>query len=292
MLKVEIKYWLLLKKWLPPLAAVALLVLFLWWQSNGLMVTRYTFSSIKIPQRLQGFCIVQISDLHNKEFGGKLIEAIKQQNPHLIVITGDIISRDDRNAAGAEALISQAAAIAPIYYVTGNHEAAFAGYPQLARYLDMQGVTRLDHAAAVIEHNGEALNLIGLLDPAFYTPNGCLDANTASTVQNQVAWAARPDLLNIVLTHRPSLIESYEAGGADLVLAGHAHGGQIRLPFIGALIAPDEGFFPRYTGGMHQMQNTTMVISRGIGNSKLLPIRLFNRPELVVIRLDSKGSPS
>ena len=274
---------------------VALFLLFLWWQTNSLVVTQYTYANAKIPKALRGYCIAQVSDLHNKSFGKRLIQAIAAHKPNIIVITGDFVSRSDTNIDVAKAFIKQAVAIAPVYYVTGNHEAAFRGYAELTAYLDAQGVTRLDNTAVALEQGGAALNLIGLLDPAFYRLRAKLDEQVRKRIEETVAQNIRADIFNLLLAHRPSLISSYAAGGADLVLSGHAHGGQIRLPLIGALIAPDEGFFPTYANGVYHHQNTTLVVSRGLGDSRLMPVRLFNRPELVVIRLqdtEESGHPT
>ncbi len=288
MLKVFKKRKGLLRKMYLFAAAVGLL-LFLWWQTNSLTVTQYTFAAANLSQELQGFCIVQLSDLHNKRFGGRLIEAVAAQKPDIIAITGDIVSRSDKDSAGARALVEEAVKVAPVYYVSGNHEAVFPGYEELTAYLDAQGVTRLEDVSVVIQHGGGRFNLIGLRDPAFYSQNRYLDPDAPAVLQARLSENLLPGMPNVVLAHRPSLLQSYAAAGADLVLTGHAHGGQIRLPFVGALVAPDEGFFPRYTSGIHRQGSTAMVVSRGLGDSKLMPIRLFNRPEVVVIRFETRS---
>ena len=146
--------------------------------------------------------------------------------------------------------------------------------------LSSQGVNVLENDYAVLEKHSSQLALMGLLDPDFSHEEdyNYIDKNLESlTKDNERRFT-------ILLSHRPELIDLYAKYQVNLVFAGHAHGGQIRLPFIGGLIAPDQGLFPKYTEGMYKMEKTAMVVSRGLGNS-IFPIRLFNKPELVVIEL-------
>jgi predicted MPP superfamily phosphohydrolase len=271
----------MLKKTLIILAVLAIVALYFVWQSNDLTVSRYTYQNKKITGALDGYKICQISDLHNKLFGKnqrRLLRHISREQPDLIVITGDIIDDYNTNVAKALELTDRLASIAPVYYVTGNHElgAKPEAFDALLEGLERGGVTVLRDAVREISIGGESLYLIGLDDPSR------LDGTLARLVSDLGGGE-----LQILLVHRPENFELYAAAGVDLVFAGHAHGGQVRLPFVGGLYAPGQGFFPEYTCGMYTYGQATMVVSRGLGNS--LPGRVNNRPDLVVVTLESAG---
>lgn len=257
---------------------VAALGWFLWDQNNGLSVSRYSYESHLVPSQFDGFCIVQVSDLHNKAFGKeqeRLLRLIDAEQPDLVVITGDLV--DNSAMENALCFAKQAAGMATCCYVPGNHEARSPSYAKLRQELQEAGVQLLENSAISLERQGERVWVLGVLDPAFGPwEEGLLD-RLASEGEGE---------LRILLSHRPDRLEAYASSGVELVFSGHAHGGQIRLPGIGGLFAPDQGLFPKYTSGMHQEGGTTLVISRGLGNSAF-PLRLFNRPELVVLRLQS-----
>ena len=249
--------------------------LFLWslWGNSALMLTEYPVTSTKIPFSFHGFRIAHISDLHNAEFGKdneKLLELLTQTQPDLIAITGDLVDSRRTDFAIATVFVREAVKIAPVYYVPGNHEARIADYADLKAVLLAEGVTVLENSSIPFELGADSITLTGFMDPAFGIP--------------------MPDLgdenYQVAFSHRPELLDVYAAQGLNLVLTGHAHGGQIRLPFIGGLIAPHQGFFPEYNSGIHFRGATAMVISRGLGNS-LFPLRFHNRPELILITLES-----
>ena len=257
---------------------VAAIGWFLWDQNNGLSVSRYSYESHLVPSQFDGFCIVQVSDLHNKAFGKeqeRLLRLIDAEQPDLVVITGDLV--DNSAMENALCFAKQAAGMATCCYVPGNHEARSPSYAKLRQELQEAGVQLLENSAISLERQGERIWVLGVLDPAFSPwEEGLLD-RLASEGEGE---------LRILLSHRPDRLEAYASSGVELVFSGHAHGGQIRLPGIGGLFAPDQGLFPKYTSGMRQEGGTTLVISRGLGNSAF-PLRLFNRPELVVFRLQS-----
>jgi len=187
----------------------------------------------------------------------------------------------------AISFVKQAIHIAPIYYVSGNHEERSGIYEDLKTELEKCGVINLDDSSTVIELNGESINLFGMADISF-TPVDYMDnvsqydfGERLSNIREEVNHD-----FTILLSHRPELISIYSNHDIDLIFSGHAHGGQVRLPFIEGLIAPDQGFFPKYTNGIHKKGITSIVISRGLGNS-LFPLRVFNRPELVIVTLRS-----
>ncbi|MBR5512904.1 MAG: metallophosphoesterase [Ruminococcus sp.] len=242
-----------------------------------LTVSEYTYKSDKISE---GFTIVQISDLHNKNYGKKqrrLIEKISALEPDIIVITGDIADSSHTNIPKAIEFAEEAAKITKTYYVSGNHEQRFSReeFDQLMDGLKEAGVVRLVDDCLDISLNGDSFRLTGFDDLSLIdVENNCPKLSG--------------DKLNVVLAHEPQYIEDYSKhGNVDLVLTGHAHGGQFRLPFIGAVFAPEQGFNPEYTEGMHQMGDTSMIVSRGLGNSAF-PLRLFNYPEIVKINIESE----
>lgn len=257
------------------------------WQNNSITITELTFKNDKVPESFVGYKILQISDLHNKEFGTKqsnILTKIKNINPDIIVITGDLIDSNNTNIEIAMDLIKGAIKTAPIYYVSGNHEAWSGSYSTLKSKLEEVGVTVLDNQKTVISKDNSAIDLIGLSDPSF-AKSEWLEygetVNTETLISNLIESNTH---FQILLSHRPELFGLYANSEVDLVFSGHAHGGQFRLPFIGGFIAPDQGLFPDLTEGIHTNNNTSMVISRGLGNS-IIPIRVFNRPELIVVTL-------
>jgi len=267
------------RKWITK--AIVLLFIFIvlgaffYWQNNDVVVTQYDYTSTEIPDEFDGFRILQVSDLHNKEFGKDqevLVSLTKAIAPDIIVVTGDLIDSNHTDIKAAIDYISQAVLIAPVYFVTGNHEIWSEQYTVLAVELVKYGVIILDNKSIILTRNGAEISLIGL-------PDGDVISKESETVFD---FAGK--IFCILLSHRPELLNEYAQKEVDLVFAGHAHGGQIRIPFLGGLFAPNQGLFPKYTSGIYTQADTTMVVSRGLGNS-VIPVRVFNRPELVVVSL-------
>lgn len=258
----------------------ALLLCWLYWQNNSLVVSRYEYRSDQISPAFQGFRIVQLSDLHIREFGFQqlgLLSRVRDEQPDLIVITGDLVDSRHLNSAAAVELVAHAAKIAPVYFVSGNHE---LGLPEGEWEKLRQGIQEakgvlLNNEVASISRQGETIGLIGLGDESL------ADETLSSLTAGMDAREAR-----ILLAHEPQYLQRYNAGGADLVFSGHTHGGQFRLPGLGGLFAPGQGYFPKLSAGIHEKEGTTLVISRGLGNSSV-PFRVFNRPEVVSIELKS-----
>ena len=279
--------------WILLTAAVLILlaVLFLWWQDNSLTINRTLLSFHALPAAFSGERIVHLSDLHNKSFGAdqhRLIDAVASCKPNRIVITGDLIDKRRTTAATvspALTLVKALCAIAPIYYCPGNHEAESGLYPMLLPLLLNCGVTVLNDSSVTIEKNGAQIAICGIMDIRVSPDrfgNGHGTQMHADTMQSIVKTAHTP--FCILLSHRPHLADMYAQSGASLVFCGHAHGGQVRLPLIGGLFAPDQGIFPRYTAGIYQAGNASVVISRGLGNSRF-PFRVFNRPQIVCVTI-------
>lgn len=273
--------------WLSSCIGVLIFFLcFFIWQNNSIEVTQIRFEHDKIPVTFDDFKIVQISDLHNKEFGENqryIIQKIQALKPNVIVITGDIIDRRKFNLGIALNFIHQATKIAPVYYVSGNHEAWSGKYDVIIEKLKASGVTVLENQRVTLTKGNQSIQLYGLADPALLESNTYKDNEVSDVHKILQEWG--PDKsFKILLSHRPELFALYCENQMDLVFSGHAHGGQIRLPFIGGLFAPNQGFLPKYTSGAYQNENTTMIVSRGLGNS-IFPLRVLNRPEIIAVTL-------
>lgn len=266
-----------------------LLILIVWtaWGNAALELNTYTISSRGLPDAFDGYRIAQVSDLHNAEFGDgnqRLLDMLREAEPDMIAITGDLIDSRKTNIAVALAFAEEAVRIAPCYYVSGNHEARVPEYRELKAGLEAAGVTVLDDARVEIEISGKSITVIGVNDPSFHADYLTSDA---AVMDRKLSELPSEDAdFTILLSHRPELFDTYVAHNMDLVLTGHAHGGQFRLPLIGGLLAPNQGLFPKYDDGLYSEGNTNMIVSRGLGNS-IIPFRFNNRPEVVLIELKS-----
>ena len=261
------------------------LLLWILWGNTALMHTEYTVTDTDLPSSFDGYRIAQVSDLHNAQMGEnntELLAMLEAADPDIIVLTGDLIDSRRTDIAVALAFAAEAVTIAPTYYVSGNHESRISTYKELTQGLLSVGVVMLEDQAVTITRGSESLTLIGVADPTFETDDGSEALSEAAVMdRNLKALMPTEAMYTVVLSHRPELFSTYVSCGADLVFRGHAHGGQVRLPFVGGLFAPDQGLFPTYDGGMYTDAETTMIVSRGIGNS-VAPLRVNNRPELVI----------
>ena len=271
------------------LISFLLIILIGWtlWGNTALEVNEYEIVSDRIPQGFDGFRIVQVSDLHNAEFGegnSKLLELLSQTEPDIIVLTGDLIDSRNTDIEIALAFAREALKIAPVYYISGNHEARVSEYEGLKMGLAEAGVIVLENQKVEITREGESITLMGIDDPSFQ--ENYLFGDSEGVAKQAIETLLRvSDGYTVLLSHRPELFELYVETGMDLVFSGHAHGGQFRLPFIGGLVAPNQGFFPKYDAGLFSEENTTMIVSRGVGNS-IVPLRFNNRPEIIVVMLN------
>jgi len=265
----------------------ALTALFLYWSSTALQITRSTVSFADLPEGFDGCRIAVLSDLHGSEFGEnnqKLFAAVEAENPDYICFLGDLEDRFRGATEGYAASVADGlSAIAPTYYVTGNHEWAIGDVPALKDALTTHGVTVLSNQHLLLERNGSTLVLAGIDDP-----NGYADQKTPEELAVEL-YAAYGDPFWILLAHRNDrFAEQYSLLGADLVLSGHGHGGIIRLPFTDGLLSTDRTLFPSYTAGLYEENGSCLFVTRGLGNSGP-SFRLFNRPEIAILTLE-KGS--
>lgn len=274
------------KKWLILLAINIVLIIWTAWGNTALGLSTYTIESEKISQSFDGFRIAQVADLHNAEMGEgnkKLLEMLKKVEPDIIVITGDLIDSRRTDIEVVLQFAAQAVEIAPCYYVTGNHESRLTkqAYQEFETAMCQSGVQVLHDEEVVVERDGYSISIVGVDDISFaqgYGGTGCVGES------NKLRELFSDTEYKILLSHRPELFPIYVDANVDLVFAGHAHGGQLRFPFIGGIFAPNQGFFPEYDAGVFIKDGTNMVVSRGIGNS-IFPLRFNNRPELIVVEL-------
>ena len=265
-----------------------LIIYYLNYENTSLIVSNYEIKNNKIPNEFNTFKIVQISDFHNTQsdkLTNNLITQVKLKKPNIIVITGDLIDSNKTDIERAINFVKELKSVAPIYFVLGNHESKGSYYIKLKEELTKNNVIILDNKVDVIQIGDSKLNLLGINDPSVAHEASIPDEQIIKTELSNIKYDNKN--YSILLSHRPEVFNIYVENKIDLVLTGHAHGGQIRIPFIGGVVAPNQGFFPKYTRGIFTEDETTMIVSRGIGNS-ILPFRINNRPELVVIELKSE----
>ena len=273
-------------RWRRGLALLALAVfaaLFLRWSNTALQTASFSAAFQNLPPGFDGCRLVVLGDLHSTFFGENnktLLEAVEAQEPEYIFLVGDLLDAfRDIPESYARDTAAGLAAIAPTYYVTGNHEWAAGGVPELKETLEAQGVSVLSNQFVTLERNGDKAVLAGIDDP-----NGYADQKSPETVAAEV-YAACGDSFWMLLAHRNNYFpEQYSLLGADLVISGHGHGGLIRLPFTDGLVSTDRTFFPSYTAGLYEKNGSTLFVTRGLGNSGRT-FRLFNRPEVAVVTL-------
>ncbi len=251
---------------------------------SRMKVVHYSYHSDKIDKP---FKIAHITDLHSCDYGeGQkyLIDAIDIEKPDFIVLTGDIFEEDLPDKKSKE-FIEGVKGRYPIYYVTGNHEYYSGRVPQIITYLESAGVHVLRGRGEKVEVNGNEIVISGLED-------NCMDwlqgKGSHFRQMNRLIGATDRSKFNILLAHRPYLIEEYAKGGYELVMCGHSHGGQFRIPYLlNGFIEPDQGLFPKYAGGRYEVGETTLILSRGLAreSTRFVP-RIFNRPELVFVDVD------
>lgn len=259
------------------------------------------YYDVPTPEITSPVRIVLITDLHACYYGNNqetLIRAIDAQSPDLVLLGGDIFD-DEMADSNTEIFLQGISGRYPCYYVTGNHE-CWSGKEDFQRKMSILAqyhVTILSNQCQTIEINGNIINLCGINDPDAYmvewdpesNPQEYLAAQNGKldTFRHHLdALQAQTEHFTILLSHRPELFESYVAEGFDLVLCGHAHGGQWRIPgILNGVFAPNQGIFPPYAGGKYENGDTTMIVSRGLARESTLVPRIFNPPELVVITL-------
>jgi len=264
---------------------VILFILLVWMyhENNKVTIKHINIKSQKLPREFNGHKILHISDLHSKIFDikhKKLIKSIKKEKPDLIVISGDLIDRRIYKEEASIDLLKYIVKIYPTYFVTGNHEVKSDKFDLFEPKLKELGVRVLKSDKVEININGDKINVFGIDDYSNFK-------SEKEYIKELKLLANKLDnkLFNILLSHRPDKFKTYCYFNFDLIFSGHAHGGQVRLPLIGGIFAPNQGLFPRYTDGVYKSGKSTMIVSRGLGNTSVAPIRIFNKPEVVVVTL-------
>ncbi|MFR9211342.1 hypothetical protein SAMN02745147_1081 [Intestinibacter bartlettii DSM 16795] len=273
-----------------------LMYLYIKYNVNTLEVTKYVVENKKVPKEFDGYNIVQISDLHSKLFGEnnkKLIQKIKSLNPDIVVVTGDLIDGENNNYNVALDFMKEISKLYRVYYIIGNHEQKSLikkykdEYKDYFNKLHQIDFVNLDNNKVEIVKGESNINLYGLTVP--YSCYKYLFDNQETTsidinfLEEKLGKVDR-EQFNILLAHTPFYFDEYEKWGADLTLCGHVHGGIVRLPLVGGLLSPDRKFFPKYDLGEYIKNKSTMIVSKGLGGSKVL-IRVNCKPEIVNIKL-------
>ena len=255
------------------------------WQCWGMWVSTTTAELAGLPDPFDFTRVAHLSDLHGHEYGedsGDLLAMVAKEKPDLIVITGDLIDQASQLQM-IPALAKGLAAIAPTYYVTGNHEWSLGTgtVKELKSVLSQHGVTVLSNRYELLERDGAQIVLAGVDDP-----NGYADQTTPEELYARIENNA-PGLFTLLLAHRNDRFGQYADAGYDFVMSGHGHGGIIRLPFVGGVLGTDRQLFPKWTSGLYTQGDSTLFVSRGLGNNTVpfKGFRIFNRPELAVVTI-------
>ena len=258
-------------------------------------VSKYEVASSKVPKAFDGFKILQLSDLHNRRFNKnnkKIVKIIEKQKPDIIVMTGDMVSSNSTGFSNFFSLVEELDGKYPIYYIFGNHEQRLSVEKQasIIGKLREYGVKVLNNQQEFITKDDESIQIFGLKQELIYYTNYLKSKKTYSYETKDMENAIRKadgKKFNILLAHNPLYFDTYEKWGADLIFSGHVHGGIIQIPFVGGLLSPERKLFPKYSGGEYEIDDSKMVVSRGLGYTKI-NLRFFNNPEICVVELKSK----
>lgn len=266
--------------------------------SNQFIITsEYELAYSKLPASFDGYKILQLSDLHSKDFDDgnhKLLKKIREQNPDMIVLTGDMVNSTDLDFSVFLSLVGSLSADYEVYFIVGNHEQSLS--ESSLKYLHAQlaemGIRVLDNEKAIIDRGDDSVELYGLwFNLRYYS-----DRTNDYVQQDAETYYFSVDKLqkilgendgsrfSILLAHNPLYADTYFKWGADLTFSGHVHGGMIRLPFLGGIYSPERTFFPEYDGGLYTFGEQNLMVSRGIGNGNL-GFRFLNSPEIVTVTL-------
>ena len=274
-----------MNKWLVFFTFILIILIFLskiYFDTNVFKVNKVQYHSNKLPAGSE-FTVLQISDLHNKVFGDsneKLINTVEKSNADIIVITGDLVDRGTDNFNNVFSIIEKITAInKDIFFVSGNHEWGNPYTEDLLNGLRERNVTILNNKNIQITEKKVTLNLVGVDDVSINKDN----SKKAFSNIDQAQYT-------ILLSHSPNIIEKkYNDISADLILSGHTHGGQVRIPYIGALVTPDQGFFPKLDKGTYKVGlNQYLYIDSGLGTS-IAPIRFLNQSQLTLVKITNNN---
>ena len=248
---------------------------------QSLVITAYHITSPEVPEQFDGYRILHISDFHSgRHFGpaSEIIKKAREQSPDIICLTGDIIDGRFPDYNAVEELISGLSSIAPIYSVSGNNEHYDAAITSKVSMIYRRfGVEEIDGRTVTLINEGGALTLLGIQDTGDVIPKLNIQGLMFKYNNSREGFG-------VILYHRANGFDDVSGLGYDLVLSGHVHGGIVRLPFTRGLLSPDGDLFPKYSGGLYNVNGTYLVSNRGIGNSHFVP-RFYNPPEIVMVVL-------
>lgn len=252
------------------------------WEVSHPEITEREIACASLPAAFDDLTVLQVSDLHGRYLSDEAFwDPILEKEPDLIALTGDVLSRgsDEAQVEALGALLERFAAVSPVYWVGGNHEAESELWERVSRVVEAAGGVALSDECVTLERDGASITVAGLRDP--------LRRTAPFTTSEELTLYALGEMersfseFTLLLAHRPEDAEKYAEAGADVVLSGHTHGGQIRLPLVGALFAPTQGLFPEYSAGLYTLGDTQLYVSRGLGGD----LRLFCRPEIAFLTL-------
>ena len=292
------------KKWMWASLLLAAAVFWNMYWNNTIVVHTYTHQNQNLPGSFTGFRIVQLTDIHsvrNKKQGQLIYEKTKAQKPDIICITGDLVDSKYYAVHGVEgealtiALVQSLVELAPVYYIYGNHEMILLDDPQRNAFkvdLEEAGVNIINNKVIALtsEKESEQIYIAGIQDPSTlykdlrfvrYDTNG----ERMEAMLDMVMEGIDSEDFFVLMSHRPEYLELYDQYAMDICLSGHAHGGQFRIPFVGGVYAPGQGFLPKYTVGVYETEDLALYVGTGIGNS-VIPVRVFNPPEILTIILE------
>ncbi len=268
---------------------VFVLIIYLIIEHMTIVVRRQSITLDELPPEFDGFSVLQISDLHHRKFGEnqrKITEHAAALNPDIIAITGDLISRDQRDFTSIYEFCSSLSAIAPVYFSLGNHELDLPDEirSQYFSALESAGVNLLLNSTCTISRGKSSIDITGAsLDLSVYHSENFtynhLNTYSVSLLMSDIGVRQR---CTILLMHNPLIFDSISLWNADLILSGHVHGGVVRLPFIGGILSPERKFFPKYTKGLYISGCSKLYVSAGLGK-----LRFFNPPEINLLTLKS-----
>ena len=266
--------------------SIILLGIFFWEEDYIVTTSHYILTNEKIPDEFLGYKIAQISDVHSNNspvIKYQVRKYLQKEQPDIIVITGDLVDRQDSPVYPTNEFLTSLEDIAPIYFTTGNHDCEIIQRKDFVQALEAHNVKLLNDEIEFIDRENESIALIGLDNIIDGTEQRTKVSSKIQTIleDNNIT----EDTFTILLFHKPDAFPAFVKTKIDLALCGHAHGGQIRVPFVGGLYAPNQGILPKYTSGMIQKYKTTMIVNRGIGNSRF-PFRINNHPEISIVTLN------
>lgn len=269
--------------WLICLAVVAGSIV---WGNFSIDTDREEIALVRLSREFDGFRLIHISDLHGREFGAHnaaLLQAVAEAKPDLICITGDLFD-ESTGTAFLPPLLEGLVEIAPVYYVTGNHEWQVETLRMTLRSMEDMGVTVLHNEYHLLRRGGSTLVVAGVDDPC-----GPLDQKSPTQLMDEIHTDVGQNVPVLMLDHRNDRLALWAELGADLVLSGHCHGGVVRLPLVGGVLGTHRELFPSWDAGLYRKAHTALFVSRGLGYSHVR-FRLFNRPHLPLLILRCPNS--